>query len=84
MLPGMDGYEVCHRLRSTPETADIPVLMISAKAKDEDMATALRVGAQAYFKKPFAMADLVAGVRRLLADAENDHRRDIDAIPAIA
>ena len=70
MLPGIDGYEVCHRLRSTPKMAYLPVLMISAKSREEDKATALRVGAQIYLKKPFAMSDLVAGVRKLLADAD--------------
>jgi two-component system sensor histidine kinase ChiS len=83
MLPGIDGYEVCHRLRSDLETEKIPVLMISAKAKDQDKATALRVGAQAYFKKPFSMSDLIAGVDRLLADSKRAERSDVDGIPII-
>lgn len=83
MLPGIDGYEVCHRLRSMPETADIPVLMVSAKAKEQDKATALRVGAQAYFKKPFSMADLLSGVAKLLADSRRDERSDADGIPIV-
>lgn len=83
MLPGIDGYEVCHRLRSKPETAQIPVLMISAKAKEADKATALRVGAQAYFKKPFGMSDLIAGVKKLLADSRRQERSDVDGIPII-
>ena len=83
MLPGIDGYEVCHRLRSTPETAHIPVLMVSAKAKEEDKATALRVGAQAYFKKPFSMSDLIAGVEKLLADSRREERSDVDGIPIV-
>jgi two-component system sensor histidine kinase ChiS len=83
MLPGIDGYEVCHRLRAEPQTADIPVLMISAKAKEQDKATALRVGAQAYFKKPFSMSDLTAGVAKLLADSRRDERSESDGIPII-
>jgi DNA-binding response OmpR family regulator len=57
--------------------------MISAKAKDQDKATALRVGAQAYFKKPFSMSDLIAGVDRLLADSKRAERSDVDGIPII-
>ncbi len=83
MLPAIDGYEVCHRLRSIPETAEIPVLMVSAKAKEQDKATALRVGAQAYFKKPFSMSDLTAGVAKLLADSRRDERSESDGIPIL-
>ena len=70
MLPGGDGYQVCHHLRSTPKMPSLPVLMISAKSKEIDEATARRVGAQTYLKKPFAMSDLVAAVRKLLTEAD--------------
>ncbi len=67
MLPGMDGYEVCHRLQAESGTADIPVLMISAKSRMEDKATAMRVGANLYLEKPFGMADLITAVKQLLS-----------------
>jgi CheY-like chemotaxis protein len=69
LLPGMDGFEVCHRLRSAPETASIPIVMVSAKARDEDRATALRIGADAYLAKPLAMSQLMSTIETLLDDA---------------
>jgi len=66
LLPGIDGFEVCHRLRSAPETASTPVIMISAKAREEDRATALRIGADAYFGKPLGMAELMVAIENLL------------------
>jgi DNA-binding response OmpR family regulator len=69
LLPGMDGFEVCHRLRSAPDTASIPIVMVSAKARDEDRATALRIGADAYLAKPLAMSQLMSTIETLLEDA---------------
>jgi CheY-like chemotaxis protein len=66
LLPGIDGFEVCHRLRAAPETASIPVIMVSAKAREEDQSTALRIGADAYFGKPLSMAELTAAISDLL------------------
>ncbi len=66
LLPGIDGFEVCHRLRAVPETVSVPVIMVSAKAREEDRATALRIGADAYFGKPLSMAELMAPIADLL------------------
>jgi DNA-binding response OmpR family regulator len=52
MLPGLDGFEVCHRLREDPLTAKIPVIMLSAKGQDSDKVTALGVGANEFYSKP--------------------------------
>jgi len=68
LLPGMDGFEVCHRLRSAPETASLPIVMVSAKARDEDRATALRLGADAYLAKPLAMSQLMSTIETLLEE----------------
>jgi len=68
LLPGIDGFEVCHRLRSAPETASLPIVMVSAKARDEDRATALRIGADAYLAKPLAMAQLMSTIETLLEE----------------
>jgi CheY-like chemotaxis protein len=70
LLPGMDGFEVCHRLRSAPETATVPIVMVSAKARDEDRATALRIGADAYLAKPLAMSQLMSTIETLLDDRQ--------------
>jgi DNA-binding response OmpR family regulator len=67
MLPGIDGYEVCYRLRSESQTAHLPVLMLSGKAQEIDKATGLKVGADDYVTKPAAPRELVSRVESLLA-----------------
>jgi len=52
MLPGIDGFEICHSLRSEPETAGLPIIMFSAKGQESDKATGLKVGADEYLTKP--------------------------------
>lgn len=52
MLPGIDGFEICHSLRGDPQTADMPILMFSAKGQESDKATGLKVGADEYITKP--------------------------------
>jgi two-component system, OmpR family, alkaline phosphatase synthesis response regulator PhoP len=71
MLPGMDGYEICHRLRSEPATAKILILMFSAKAQEIDRDTGLKVGADDYLTKPSAPAEIIARVEKLLAKKDN-------------
>jgi len=66
MLPGMDGFEICHRLRSEPDTAQLPILMFSAKAQEIDKNTGLKVGADDYLPKPSAPAEIVGRVGKLL------------------
>ena len=70
MLPGVDGFEVCHRLRHDPATEDIPVVLFSAKSRDEDVETGMRAGASGYLRKPISRADLLAAVRRQLEGQE--------------
>jgi DNA-binding response OmpR family regulator len=66
MLPGIDGFEVCHRLRSEPQTAHLPILMLSGKAQEIDKATGLKVGADDYVTKPAAPRELANRVKALL------------------
>jgi DNA-binding response OmpR family regulator len=66
MLPGLDGYEVCHRLRQKPETATLPILMMSAKAHQDDKDIGLRMGADDYLTKPASPSEIVAKVETLL------------------
>jgi two-component system alkaline phosphatase synthesis response regulator PhoP len=68
MLPGVDGFEICHRLRSEPETAQLPILMLSAKAEAVDRAMGLKVGADDYLIKPTDAAEIVRIVKKLLAE----------------
>ncbi len=66
MMPGMDGYEVCRRLRATPQIAQIPVIMLTAKSQVEDKVAGFEAGADDYLTKPVIPAELVARVRALL------------------
>jgi DNA-binding response OmpR family regulator len=52
MLPGIDGFEICHSLRNEPQTAELPIIMFSAKGQESDKATGLKVGANEYLVKP--------------------------------
>ena len=70
MLPGLDGFEVCHRLRSGAKTARIPVIMLSGKAQAIDRDTGLKVGADEYLVKPVDRRELLDIVQRLLAQRE--------------
>lgn len=67
MLPGMDGFEICYRLRSEPSTEKLPILMFSAKAQEIDKETGARVGADDYLTKPSAPAEIIAHVEKLLS-----------------
>ena len=66
MLPGLDGLEVCRRLKKDPKTAEIPVLMVTAKDEESDVVAGLELGADDYIVKPFRMKELVARVRTAL------------------
>ncbi len=67
MLPTLDGYEILRRLRANPRTADLPVLMLTAKGQREDRETAMDVGASMFITKPFSNGDIVAAVEKLAA-----------------
>lgn len=69
MMPDMSGLEVCQRLRSSPHTAHLPVLMLSAKGKVEDRVTGLKAGADDYVRKPVDPTELVARVEALMLRA---------------
>jgi DNA-binding response OmpR family regulator len=63
MLPGLDGIEVCKRIR---KDSDVPVIMLTAKAREIDKVVGLEVGADDYVTKPFGMMELIARVRASL------------------
>lgn len=65
-MPYMDGFETLKRLKAQPETAAIPVIMLTAKAGDEDVLRGWESGADSYLTKPFYEAELVQFVRRIL------------------
>ncbi len=65
MLPEIDGLEVCKRLRSAPETAMLPIIMLTAKAEESDTVIGLELGADDYVTKPFSPKALVARIKAL-------------------
>jgi DNA-binding response OmpR family regulator len=68
MLPGsMDGFEVCERLRAHPGTSGLPILVISALDDHEARARALKLGATAYYAKPFRPLELLEHIGELKA-----------------
>ncbi len=69
MLPGLSGLEVCRQLRRRPLTRDLPVIMLTARAEDQDAVRGLETGADDYVTKPFGMEALVARMRALLRRA---------------
>jgi two-component system alkaline phosphatase synthesis response regulator PhoP len=66
MLPGIDGLEVCKKLKADPKTQPIPIVMLTAKGEESDIVTGLELGADDYITKPFSGKVLVARVRRIL------------------
>jgi len=63
MLPGMDGVEVCQRVKSDPVTNAIPVIMVTAKGEEADVVLGLGIGADDYITKPFSPKELVARIK---------------------
>lgn len=68
MLPQMDGFEVCKRIKQNPQTASIPVIMLTAKKSSEDMAKGKEVGADNYITKPFKSANVIEIIQSYLGE----------------
>lgn len=66
MLPGLDGLEVCRMLKKDAKSADVPILMVTAKDEESDVVAGLELGADDYIVKPFRMKELIARVRTAL------------------
>lgn len=66
MLPGMDGFEACRRLRSDPALRRIPIVMLTARADIEDKVKGLEFGADDYVTKPFEASELLARIKAVL------------------
>lgn len=66
MLPEIDGFEVCRRIKGDPATAAIPVVMLTAKKNSQDFARGVQVGADAYVTKPFKSARVIEVIEGLL------------------
>ncbi len=66
MLPTMDGWEVCRRLKKDPTTMDIPIIMLTARRDERDVIEGLELGADDYIKKPFSLSELHARIKSIL------------------
>lgn len=88
MLPGADGLEVCRRLKGDPASADVAVIMVTARGEESDVVAGLEMGADDYIVKPFSPKVLLARVRAVLrrsmeepAEDEPLKRREIEIHP---
>ena len=70
MMPELDGYEVCRQLKSSPQLADVRVIMLTAKGEEEDMRMGMAAGADDYMTKPFSPSRAVDRVRIALSMQE--------------
>jgi phosphate regulon transcriptional regulator PhoB len=76
MLPGLSGLELCKILRERPETSQLPILMLTAKAGEADKVVGLEMGADDYLAKPFSPREMVARVRAILRRSESASTAD--------
>lgn len=84
MMPGMDGYEVCKRLKADPTTADIPVIFVTAMNEVEDEAKGLEVGAIDYITKPISPPIVAARVRNHLElKKHRDLLKDLSSVDGL-
>ena len=72
MLPGIDGLEVTRFLRNQPTTANLPIVMVTAKGEESDVITGLELGANDYISKPFSPKVLIARIRAILRRRRKD------------
>jgi DNA-binding response OmpR family regulator len=67
MMPGRNGFELCHAIKQEPRWAGIPIILLSARALESDRERGLGLGAADYLSKPYSPAELIARIRQLLA-----------------
>ena len=78
MLPGLDGFTVCRRIRETKEIASTPVIMLTARSEEGDVVRGLECGADDYVTKPFSRQVLLARIRAVLRRPESVKESDPD------
>jgi DNA-binding response OmpR family regulator len=78
IMPGMDGYAVCREVRADPLLATIPILFLTAKAKDEDRIAGFLAGADDYLTKPFNIDELILRIRAILRRSKTHPRLEGD------
>jgi two-component system alkaline phosphatase synthesis response regulator PhoP len=74
MMPKLDGYETCKRLKADPDTKDVPVILLSAKGRNVDQKVGFEVGADDYITKPFSPRKLVERINAILGNGTSQQR----------
>ncbi len=77
MLPGVDGLEVCRKIRSDPRTADLPIIILTAKGGEADRIVGLELGADDYVTKPFSPREVVARIKALFRRFEKPKAKEV-------
>ncbi len=67
MIPGIDGYELCQKMRANPRLQSVKIIMLTAKSRDVEREKGFALGADEYITKPFSTRELVERVKRILA-----------------
>jgi len=76
MMPKLDGYDTCKRLKASPDTRDIPVILLSAKGRNVDQRMGFEAGADDYITKPFSPRKLVEKINSILAQPVRNNRAE--------
>ena len=84
MLPGMDGLSVCRRLKSSPDTQMIPIIMLTARSDESDIVIGLEMGANDYITKPFSRKVLTARIRAQLRIIEQQNQSSVLQIAGLS
>jgi len=83
MLPGIDGLEVCRRLRDNQETRSLPIIMLTARGEEVDKVLGLELGANDYVTKPFSPRELLARIKAHLRVRQTQHQLKAEAGEAV-
>ena len=83
MLPGMDGLEICKRIRMEKATSKIPIIMLTAKSEEMDKVIALELGADDYITKPFGIRELVARIKAVLRRIDEKEEKIVEEVNVI-
>ena len=76
MLPRMDGWEVCRRLKENKKTSAIPIILLTARRDEQDVVAGLDLGADDYIRKPFSLMELAARVRSVLRRSKANNNKE--------
>jgi len=76
MLPQMDGWEVCRRLKENKKTSAIPIILLTARRDEQDVVAGLDLGADDYIRKPFSLIELAARVRSVLRRSKANNNKE--------